>query len=270
MQWSPEELALKSLNDWWVDAGVTPDQPVSLKKNDSVSIPKTSPILDQKKKKTAPLHPRRLKTDQVLEAQKIASKAQSPIELREAICEFKGCDLRTSARSTVVFDGQENADIMIICGAPDREEDKTGIPACGQAGKLLDRMFSAIGLSRKDSLYIASLLPWHMLGERNPDSEEWSICKPFIQRQIDLVAPKLIVTIGKMPSQMLLEKTDSIAKLRGQEFEYTHEGLIGTIPCFPLQSPQYLLVRPAEKAKTWQDLQFIQKRAIELGAIRSN
>lgn len=270
MQWSPEELALKSLNDWWVDAGVTPDQPVSIKKNDSGSRPKNSLNPDPKKKKTAPLQPRRLKTDQVLEAQKIASGAQSPEELKQAIAAFKGCDLRTSARSTVVFDGQVNADIMVICGAPDREEDKSGIPASGQAGKLLDRMFAAIGLSRNDSLYIASLLPWHMLGERNPDNEEWAICRPFIQRQIELVAPKIIVTIGKMPSQMLLEKSDSIAKLRGQEFEYTHESLAGGIPCFPLQSPQYLLVRPAEKAKTWQDLQLIQRKALEIGAIKQS
>lgn len=265
MQWSPEELALKSLNDWWIDAGFPPDQPISLKKQRVAPPPNFPPPAKSKKQEKAPSAPRRLRTDQVLAAQKLAATAQSPEELAKAITGFTGCDLRATARSTVVYDGAIDADVMIICGAPDRDEDKTGKPATGRAGQLLDKMFGAINLSRKNSLYIASLMPWHMLGDRTPDELEWSICRPFIQRQIELVAPKLIITIGKTPSQMLLEKSENIARLRGQFFKYKQESLSEDIPCIPLLAPNYLLVRSAEKAKTWKDLQTIEKLAHELG-----
>ncbi len=267
MQWSPEELALKSLHEWWIDAGVPPDQPISLKKKPAPTAATKTPAPISKAEKSAPAQPRRLRTDQILAAQKLADHALTIEDLKKSVNDFTGCDLRATARSTVLCDGNINADMMIICGAPDREEDKSGRPAAGANGQLLDKMFAAINFTRQDNLYIASLMPWHMLGERNPDDQEWAICRPFLQRQIELVSPKIIVTIGKMSSQILLNKTDNIAKLRGQEFQYKQESLSREIPCFPLFAPSYLRVRPAEKAKTWKDLQLIRKRAEQLGAI---
>lgn len=268
MQWSPEELALKSLKDWWGDAGVTPDIPISIKKKPRPSTPEARIKKTPETAKKTQLTPRRIRKDHALEARNLASTAKTPEELKKAISTFKGCDLQATARSSVVYDGKPNADIMVICGAPDREDDKAGLPASGQIGRLLDNMFSAIGLSRKDNLYIASLLPWHMPGDRLPDEIEWSICKPFIERQIELVAPKIIVTIGKVPTQMLLDSSDTFSKMRGQTRPYTQEGLAQEIPCIPLQPFNYILARPAEKARSWQDLQTIEKIAQELSILK--
>ncbi|MFC7291029.1 uracil-DNA glycosylase [Hirschia litorea] len=265
MQWSSEELALKSLQDWWIDAGVAPDHPVSLKANPAAQPSTRAPLPTEKAAPTAPKAPRRLRTDQALEAQKLVAGVTSTAELKDVISGFKGCDLRQSARSTVVYDGNPQAKIMIICGTPDTDEEKAGLPAAGAPGLLLDKMFASIGLNRETSLYIASLMPWRVPGDRVPDELEWSICKPFLMRQIELVAPKIIITIGKVASQTLLSKRDNIAKLRGETFSYTHEGLGTNIPLIPLLAPSYLLNRSAEKAKTWADLQIIEKLAQDLG-----
>ncbi len=267
MQWSSEELALKSLQDWWIDAGVVPDQPISLKANPAALQSNLTPIPAAKNAKPAPPAPRRLRTDQALEAQKLMAGVNTLAELKQAVSAFKGSDLRQSARSTVVYDGSIDAQIMIICGPPDRDEEKAGIPGAGPSGILLDKMFAAIGLSRQDTLYIASLLPWRVPGDRVPDELEWSICKPFLQRQIELVSPKLIITIGKVATHTVLKKRDNIAKLRGQRFNYSHDGLGTDIPVIPLLAPSYLLNRSAEKAKTWADLLEIEKLAKERGLL---
>ena len=145
---------------------------------------------------------------------------------------------------------------MFVGEAPGREEDIEGLPFVGRSGKLLDRMIAAIGLDRS-SAYIANVIPWRPPGNRTPTPQETQICLPFIKRQIELVNPDVLVTLGNPSTQTLLSAREGIMKTRGKWFDYdTGTRMIRALATF---HPAYLLRSPSYKRMAWQDLRAIAK-----------
>ena len=140
---------------------------------------------------------------------------------------------------------------MLVGEGPGEQEDLTGKPFVGRAGQLLDRMLAAIGLSRKEDVYIANLLPWRPPGNRTPTPQEVAICLPFIQRQIELADPDILVCVGGPSAQGLLGLTGILAS-RGKWLEYdTGKRRIRAIATL---HPAYLLRQPLQKRLVWRDL----------------
>ena len=177
-------------------------------------------------------------------------------DLRAALDAFEGCALKGTATQLVFADGNPGAKIMIVGEAPGRDEDIEGLPFVGRSGKLLDRMLAAIGLDRT-SVYIANIIPWRPPGNRTPTPQESQICLPFIQRQIALVDPDILVCLGGPSAQTLLNIRDGITKTRGRWFTYnTGEREIRAMPTF---HPAFLLRSPLQKRLAWRDFLAIKK-----------
>ena len=262
----PEDLALESLSEWWADMGVPLDKPANRRNPDNMGVAQDSPTQPAKKQKNSP---RILRKDPIKEAKRLAQNASTLEELRTAVTEFDGCDLKDTARNTVFADGFSDADLLIVGEGPGRDEDLAGKPFVGRSGKLLDRMFATIGFSRADSLYITNVLPWRAPGNRAPETSEAAICTPFLHRHIALIKPKLIVTVGKSSAHAVLSVHDNISRLRGRRMIYNAGDSGLSIPCIPMTHPAFLLRRPAEKARAWQDLMLISKVCDELNVKRS-
>jgi uracil-DNA glycosylase family 4 len=196
-----------------------------------------------------------------------AARTAPTLEVLRALLEnFDGCALKSTATRLVFADGNPQARIMFVGEAPGREEDIEGLPFVGRSGKLLDRMISAIGLDRS-SAYIANVIPWRPPGNRTPTPQETQICLPFIQRQIELVNPDVLVTLGNPSTQTLLSTREGIMKTRGRWFEYdTGTRVIRALATF---HPAYLLRSPSYKRLAWQDLRAIAK-ALEQGKTPSS
>ncbi len=192
----------------------------------------------------------------ILSAREAARTAPTLEELRALLENFDGCALKSTATRLVFSDGNPQARIMFVGEAPGREEDLEGLPFVGRSGKLLDRMIAAIGLDRT-SAYIANVIPWRPPGNRTPTPQETQICLPFIQRQIELVNPDVLVTLGNPSTQTLLSTREGIMKTRGRWFEYdTGTRVIRAMATF---HPAYLLRSPSYKRMAWQDLRAIAK-----------
>ncbi|WP_277183394.1 uracil-DNA glycosylase [Caballeronia sp. BR00000012568055] len=165
---------------------------------------------------------------------------------RVSTCEqCRLCERRTN---TVFGVGDREADWMLIGEAPGENEDKQGEPFVGQAGKLLDNMLRALGLSRESNVYIANVIKCRPPGNRNPDLDEIARCEPYLQRQVELVKPKVIVALGRFAAQSLLKNEASISSMRGRVHEYRG------VPVVVTYHPAYLLRSLPEKAKAWADL----------------
>src|SRR3954463_6728301 len=189
-------------------------------------------------------------------AREAARTAPTLEELRALLENFDGCALKNTATRLVFADGNPQARIMFVGEAPGRDEDIEGLPFVGRSGKLLDRMIAAIGLDRSKA-YIANVIPWRPPGNRTPTPQETQICLPFIQRQIELVNPDVLVTLGNPSTQTLVFTRDAIMKTRGRWFDYdTASRIIRALPTFP---PAYLLRSPGYKRMAWQDLRAIAK-----------
>ncbi len=161
------------------------------------------------------------------------------------------CDL-CKTRTQVVFGvGNRHAELLIIGEAPGANEDQQGEPFVGRAGQLLNNMLRAIDLTRAE-IYIANVLKCRPPNNRDPLPEEVATCTPYLQRQIELIQPKLIVALGRVAANFLLGSTDAVANLRNKNFTYQN------IPLLVTFHPAYLLRSPKEKAKAWQDLQKVQ------------
>jgi uracil-DNA glycosylase len=190
----------------------------------------------------------------------LAAGAQSLDELRELLEKFEGCGLKATATRLAFSDGAPDARIMLVGEAPGADEDRLGRPFVGRAGQLLDRMLAAIGLDRS-KVYIANVVPWRPPGNRAPTLQETAICLPFVRRQIELVAPKLLVCLGGSSAQTLLGLKEGITRTRGQWFDYAPDGG-AVIKALPMLHPAYLLRQPAQKRAAWRDLRTL-RRAIE-------
>ena len=177
-------------------------------------------------------------------------------ELRAALDAFEGCALKATAKQLVFADGNPKAKVMFVGEAPGRDEDIEGLPFVGRSGKLLDRMLAAIGLDRT-GVYIANIIPWRPPGNRTPTPQESQICLPFIQRQIELVNPDILVCLGGPSAQTLLGIRDGITKTRGRWFTYdTGTREIRAMPTF---HPAFLLRSPLQKRLAWRDFLAIKK-----------
>ena len=170
------------------------------------------------------------------------------IELKQAVPACTACGLHKTRTQTVLGVGDEDADWMLIGEAPGAEEDRLGEPFVGQAGKLLDNMLAAIGLKRGDNVYIANVLKCRPPGNRTPSPLEVESCRPYLDRQIALIRPTLIVALGKSAATTLLNVDATIASLRGRIHRYQGVPLIVTY------HPAYLLRNLPDKAKAWEDL----------------
>ncbi len=192
----------------------------------------------------------------IASAREAARTAPTLASLRELMERFDGCSLKATATRLVFADGNPQARIMFVGEAPGRDEDIEGLPFVGRSGKLLDRMIAAIGLDRTKA-YIANVIPWRPPGNRTPTLQETQICLPFIQRQIELVDPDVLVTLGNPSTQTLLGTREGIMRTRGRWFDYdTGTRVIRALPTF---HPAYLLRSPAYKRLAWQDLLAIAK-----------
>lgn len=192
----------------------------------------------------------------IASAREAARTAPTLEALRGLLETFEGCALKHTATRLVFSDGNPQARIMFVGEAPGRDEDIEGLPFVGRSGKLLDRMIAAIGLDRSKA-YIANVIPWRPPGNRTPTPQETQICLPFIQRQIELVNPDVLVTLGNPSTQTLLSTREGIMKTRGRWFDYdTGTRTIRAIATF---HPAYLLRSPSYKRMSWQDLRTIAK-----------
>jgi DNA polymerase len=189
-------------------------------------------------------------------AREAARTAPTLEALRALLENFDGCALKHTATRLVFADGNPQARVMFVGEAPGRDEDIEGLPFVGRSGKLLDRMIAAIGLDRSKA-YIANVIPWRPPGNRTPTPQETQICLPFIQRQIELVNPDVLVTLGNPSTQTLLQTREGIMRTRGKWFDYdTGTRTIRAIATF---HPAYLLRSPSYKRMSWQDLRAIAK-----------
>ena len=200
-------------------------------------------------------------------AREAASKADSLEALRAILETFDGCNLRRTAKNLVFGDGNPNARVMFVGEAPGRDEDINSVPFVGRAGELLNRMMAAIDLNREKDVYIANIVPWRPPGSRNPTLQEAELCRPFIERQIELVNPDILVPLGAAAARQLLNTTDGIMKLRGRIKPYILKNR--EIIAIPTLHPDYLLSQPSQKRRAWQDLLTIKKQLHEQSSKKS-
>jgi DNA polymerase len=202
--------------------------------------------------------------EQAQRARALAREAKTLDELREIMAGFDGCNLKFTAKNLVFADGNPEAPLMLVGEAPGRDEDIEGLPFVGRSGRLLDRILTAIGRDRT-SAYIANVIPWRPPGNRDPSPLETEICRPFIERQIELAAPKVLVTLGNPSTKLLLKTQTGIMRMRGTWSTYaTASGR--EIPALPTLHPAYLLRNPAHKKLAWRDFLEVKARLAEADA----
>lgn len=173
--------------------------------------------------------------------------------LQQQVAGCQACGLCESRKNTVFGVGHRQAEWMIVGEAPGAQEDQQGEPFVGAAGKLLDSMLRAVGLTRADAepgrqVYIANTLKCRPPGNRNPDPSELAQCEPYLQRQIELIQPRIILAMGRFAVQQLLRSNEAIGRLRGRVHQYQGVPLIVTY------HPAYLLRNLPDKARSWEDL----------------
>jgi DNA polymerase len=167
--------------------------------------------------------------------------------LRDCVAHCTACPLHRERTQTVFGVGSHTASWMLIGEAPGAEEDRRGEPFVGRAGKLLDEMLRAVGQARS-SVYIANTVKCRPPGNRNPEADEAAACRAFLERQIELVNPDLILAVGKVAAQNLLASDAPVGRLRGRRH------LFGTTPLVVTYHPAYLLRSPSQKRLVWDDL----------------
>ena len=267
---------MHALLQWYIAAGV--DEAIdSAPQNRFVQAPKTPPATaPETTPAAAPITAPARATPPVSVPNQAAAATNTPSEdtrelaagcasfdeLRAAIGAFDGCALKRTATNTVVGTGDEAAALMVVGEAPGGEEDRRGLPFVGPAGKLLDRMLAAIGLERS-AVYITNILPWRPPGNRSPTAEEIALCQPFVERQIELVQPKILVLVGGISAKSLLDKREGITRLRGTWREFSVPALAEPIATMATFHPAYLLRQPAAKKEVWRDLLAIQQKLAE-------
>lgn len=192
-----------------------------------------------------------------------ASEARTPQEaveqmdwqaLRRTVAACVRCELHKTRTQTVFGVGHLTPQWLIIGEAPGADEDRQGEPFVGRAGHLLNAMFRAIGLKREE-VFITNILKSRPPNNRDPRPEEIASCAPFLKRQIQLLKPKIILAVGRIAGQNLLQCTTPIGQMRGKLYSYADTG----IPLVVTYHPAYLLRAPREKRKAWQDLLFAKK-----------
>jgi len=241
------DAALRSLLDWYAEMGVdvpkVPEaRPVCAKR----AAPKAATLNSPPAEATAP------KTD--------LSKIKTLEALREAMNGFDAGALSDSARQAVFSRGNPKANLMVIGEAPGRDEDIQGKPFVGRSGQLLDRMLGAIALGEAD-FYVTNVVNWRPPQNRNPKPEEIEICRPFLEKHIELAQPKILLLVGGI-SMTALTGLTGIMKNRGQWQDVTVAGT--SYPALPLYHPAFLLRRPELKKDAWRDLLSLREKLLSL------
>lgn len=168
--------------------------------------------------------------------------------LAQAVAQCRACDLCNGRRNTVFGSGDQRAEWLIVGEAPGEGEDLQGEPFVGQAGQLLDNMLKALGLNRRQHVYITNALKCRPPGNRNPEPQEVAQCEPFLRRQVELLQPRIILAMGRFAVQALLQSSEPIGKLRGRVHRYHG------VPVVVTYHPAYLLRNLADKGRAWADL----------------
>ena len=207
-------------------------------------------LLPPSRQPRMPLHPR--PAPGLMAARELARSAGDLAQLRTLLEGFEACALKKTATRLCFSRGSPQARLMLIGEAPGKDEDLKGQPFVGRAGQLLDKMLGAIGLSEAD-VYITNIVFWRPPGNRVPTPEEAQLCQPFVERQIELLAPELLVFLGNAAAKQLAGATEGIMKLRGKWLSH------GGIRAMATLHPAYLLRNPIAKRLAWRDLQAIRE-----------
>jgi DNA polymerase len=182
-------------------------------------------------------------------------------ELAARVASCKACGLCEQRKQAVLGVGDLEPDWLFIGEGPGAEEDVRGEPFVGQAGKLLDNMLAALDIARGNKVYIGNAVKCRPPGNRTPEAAEMAACWPWLERQIELLRPKIIVLLGKAAVHAVLHEDKSLASMRGKRFEYRG------IPVVVTYHPAYLLRNLPDKAKAWEDLLFARRCLREAGAV---
>ena len=178
--------------------------------------------------------------------------------LRDAVIDCRRCALHETRTQTVFGVGNQSADWMIVGEAPGQEEDRRGEPFVGRAGKMLDEMLLSLDLDR-GSVFIANILKCRPPNNRDPQAGEAASCRSYLERQIDLLAPRIIIAVGRIAAQHLLNTDEPIGRMRGKQHMLEDR----QIPVVVTYHPAYLLRSPTQKRKVWQDLLMAQRMMVE-------
>ncbi len=190
--------------------------------------------------------------EKVKKLEKKIDKEKLLKNLREELGNCKRCKLHAGRNNIVFGEGNPEAKLMFVGEGPGRDEDIQGRPFVGRAGKLLDKMIAAMGLKRED-VYIANVVKCRPPNNRNPEPDEVAICSPFLIKQIEIIDPAVIICLGAVSAQFLLNTKINVSKLRGIVHKYKRSNLIVTY------HPAYLLRNPSQKKNAWEDLQMAMK-----------
>lgn len=256
---SSDRDALRAVLDFYVEAGV--DLALDETPHDRFAEDGAKPPLPGKAPEAAPsrLAPKAAASPEEVAglAREEARHARSLEELEAILARFDGCALKLSAKNLAFADGNPQGRVMLVGEAPGADEDRIGKPFMGRSGQLLDRMLGAVGLDRSQ-VYIANIVPWRPPGNRTPTPQEVTICRPFIERQIELAAPDFLIFLGGPAAQTLLNVKDGILRTRGRWFTYkTESGR--EIRALPTLHPAYLLRQPLQKRLGWRDFQALRR-----------
>jgi uracil-DNA glycosylase family 4 len=211
------------------------------------------PRIDPRPRPQTPLAASEAETD----SRRIARTAQSLEALGNALAAFDGCTLKATATKLCFYRGAPTARLMLIGEAPGRDEDLEGKPFVGRAGQLLDKMLSAINLTEAD-VHITNVVYWRPPGNRTPTPQETLACRPFLERQIELVRPEFVVALGGSAAKEVLGVADGIMRIRGKWRDVSFGSL--TVPALATLHPAYLLRTPNAKQMAWLDLLTIKAR----------
>ena len=251
--------------DWYVRMGVLdPVEPSGVDRYARQPVTASPPLLALEPSSSSllpvspPLTPPPGLLDSTGSARAVARACGSLDELEAALARFDGCPLAETATRLCFADGSPAASVMLVGEAPGAEEDRQGRPFSGPSGRLLDRMLAAIGLTRGD-VYVTNVIYWRPPGNRSPTSSEIATCLPFLERQIELLRPRVLVSVGGVAARVLLDLKDGVSKLRGRRFLYRPANGGPEVPTFVMFHPAYLLRQPLHKRLAWRDM--LQLRA---------
>lgn len=267
--------SVESLLAFWADAGVEAsyaDAPIDRTANSPLltrgasatapssptapaRAPKAAHFVPAPAAAPAPFDP----TPGIAEAGRLAVQAADLDALKAAIAAFDGCGLKfDGARQAVFARGAPDAPVMVIGEGPGGDEDQQGEPFVGKAGKLLDKMLAAAGLTGR--VFITNTVFWRPPGNRTPTAAEQLICAPFLERAIQLVKPRVLLLVGGASAKSVLNRSEGILSLRGRWCEWRSADGAVELPAMPTLHPAFLLRQPAAKKKAWDDLLMLAER----------
>lgn len=244
--------------DWLSQGTRAPGAAFQLSATGTASPPAAAPAAPPRRSSAAPppaAAPRQFPATApdaaVMAARTLAKEARTLSDLEVTLASFDGCSLKATAKSLCFYRGAAQARVMFIGEAPGRDEDQQGKPFVGRAGQLLDRMLAAIDLSEQN-VHITNIVYWRPPGNRTPTPQEAQVCRPFLERQVELVAPEVVVLLGGAAAKHILDVPEGIMRLRGK----FRDVAIGTRTVHALATlhPAYLLRTPAAKRLAWRDL----------------